>query len=126
MILGQAKRAVARLNEEEQADVRLVAVSLDPEHDTQESMARLASAQEVAAPFFNLCVGEPATINPILDKMGIERHRDPATGIIEHTNLFLVIDRSGKVAYRLSLGSLQEDWLVEALRLLCAETEPKS
>lgn len=126
MILGQAKRAVARLNEEEQADVRLVGVTLDPEHDTRESMARMARGQEVAAPFFNLCIGEPATVNPILDKMGIERHRDEKTGVIEHTNLFLVIDRGGKIAYRLSLGSLQEAWLVEALKLLCAEPEPKS
>lgn len=126
MILGQAKRAVARLNEEEQADVRLVAVTIDPENDTQESMARLAAGQEVAAPFFNLCVGAPGTINPILDRLGIERYLDPKTGIIEHTNLFLVIDRGGKIAYRLSLGSLQEEWLVEALRVLCAEPEPKS
>ncbi|MCA8917222.1 MAG: SCO family protein [Planctomycetes bacterium] len=124
MILGQAKSAVARLTPEEQADIRFVAVTLDPEHDDQAKMLNMAEGQGVKAPFYNLCVGEPEIINPLLNRMGIERHRDKETGVIEHTNLYLVIDRSGKIAYRFSLGTVQEDWLVEALHITCAEPEP--
>jgi protein SCO1 len=54
--------------------------------------------------------------------MGIERVRNAETGLIDHANLFLVIDRQGRVAYRFTLGDRQEQWLVSALRLLLAET----
>ncbi|MBZ0136806.1 MAG: SCO family protein [Planctomycetes bacterium] len=123
MIFAQAKRAVARLNEEEQADVYFVAVTLDPENDSVEGLAKLAQGQGLAAPAFNLVTGDSLEVNKTLNRMGIERYRDEL-GVIQHTNMFMVIDRAGTVAYRFSLGDLQEDWLVEALKLVCAEPEP--
>lgn len=125
MILDQVKRAVARLTPEEQADVRIIAVTMDPEKDTVDALRKLGEGQEVSAPDFNLLTGEPIEINNVLDHMGIERRTDPDTGIIDHTNLFLLVDRRGRVAYRFSLGELQEDWMVEATKLLCAEPEPR-
>lgn len=72
---------------------------------------------------YHFLTGDSGQVNQALDKMGLERFRDEH-GVIQHTNLYLVIDRTGKVAYRFSLGELQEDWLVEALKLVCAEQEP--
>lgn len=126
MILDQVKSAVARLNEEERNDVHVVAVTLDPENDNVEAMRKYAEGQEVSAPAFNLLTGEPEEVNDVLDHMGIERHRNPDNGVIDHTNLFLVMDRAGRVAYRFSLGDLQEDWLVKAVKLLVTEPEPSS
>lgn len=126
MILAQAKSAVARLTEKEQRDVFLVAVTLDPENDDPAALKKLADGQGVSAPQWNLCTGDSVSINKALDKMGIERRTDEETGVILHTNLFLVVDRAGKVAFRFSLGDLQEDWLVEALHIVCAEQGPQS
>jgi len=41
--------------------------------------------------------------------------------VIDHANLFLLLDRNGKVAYRLGLGDRQERWLASALRILLQE-----
>ena len=121
MILGQARRAISGLSEEERAAVTVVAITLDPERDTPETMGRMASAQGVSAPLFRLVSGEPDEVNRTLDRFGFARSRDPETGIIDHANLFLLVDRSGRIAYRFSLGEQQEEWLGEAIRLLVRE-----
>ena len=121
MILGQAKRAVSSLPPEKRGDVTVVAVTLDPKKDTPEILAGMAKAQGVSAPVFRLATGDPEIVEPLLDRMGIERRSDPATGVIDHSNLFLVVDREGKVAYRFTLGDRQERWLETALGLLVAE-----
>jgi len=121
MILGQARRAVASLPPEKRGEVTVVAVTLDPKKDTPEVLARMAEAQGVSAPSFRLATGATEVVEPLLDRMGIERRRDPATGVIDHANLFLAIDRRGRVAYRFTLGERQERWLETALGLLVAE-----
>jgi protein SCO1/2 len=121
MILKQAKRAIAALTPEERAHVTIVGVTLDPQHDTPEVLAKMAAGQGVTAPTFRLATGAPNVIEPLLDRLGIERRRDPETGVIDHSNLFLVVDRQGRIAYRLTLGERQEQWLITALHQLVAE-----
>ena len=94
---------------------------LDPENDSLEVLARLAQLQQMSAPLYNLVTGEADEVERILDDMGVARQRDPETGIINHASLFILVDRDGKVAYRLGLGERQERWLVSALRVLLRE-----
>jgi protein SCO1/2 len=121
MILAQARRVVGALTAKERAEVTVVAVTLDPTRDDRRALAALAAAQQVSAPAWRLVGGEPARVEATLDAMGITRKRNPETGLIDHANLFLVVDRAGRVAYRFTLGELQERWTVEALRSLVAE-----
>jgi protein SCO1/2 len=121
LILDQAKRTIGRLTSEERRELRVVAVTLDPEHDSPEVLASLAQHQGLELPLFNLVTGQPADVERVLDEMGIARERSPETGVINHTNLFLVLDRAGRVAYRFALGDRQERWLEEALQLLLDE-----
>lgn len=122
MIMSQAKRAVSGLTAEERADLSVVAITLDPERDDQKALSAMARAQGVRAPLFQLVTGEPGRVNAALDALGIVRSRDPATGVIDHANLFLLVDRKGRIAYRFSLGSRQQEWLATALRLLIQES----
>ncbi len=124
MILGQAKRAVASLGVDERRDVTVVAVTLDPEHDDRASLSRMAQAQRVEAPLFRLSWGPPPEVDAVLDGLTIARTRDPATGVIDHASVFVLVDRAGHVAYRFALGAVQERWLSEALRLLVRESAP--
>lgn len=124
MILAQAKQAAAALTPEEREGVRFVAVTMDPVRDTPEVLHELAGAQGLDPPTWQLLSGPPEHVNSLLDRMGLAREVDPATGLIEHSNLFLVLDRRGTVAYTFALGELQERWLIEALRLLVAERPP--
>ncbi len=121
MVLTQSKEAIAELSEEERGDLRVVAVTMDPGHDTPAVLAGLAEHYGMEAPLYNLVTGEPARVEKVLDDMGIARSRDPETGVIDHVNLFLLVDRDGKVAYRLGLGERQKRWLVSALRVLLRE-----
>jgi protein SCO1/2 len=120
-LLAQAKRAVSELEPAEADDLTVLAVTLDPERDSQAVLAELSRLQDLPAPRYHLLTGEPSQVEGTLDAMGVARQRDPETGIIEHANLFLLIDRSGRLAYRLGLGPTQERWLASALRVLLGE-----
>ncbi len=121
-ILTQAKGALAEIAPEERDDLRVVAVTLDPEKDSPEVLAELAGMHGLDPPLYHLVTGDPSEVEEILDRMGISRRRDPETGVIDHANLFLLLDREGKIAFRLGLGDRQERWLVTALRILLRES----
>jgi protein SCO1/2 len=123
LLLTQAKAAVAELTPEEREDLRLLAVTLDPENDSQEVLGQLAQNFGLQAPLYQLLTGPPPEVESVLDRMQVARQRDPATGVIDHANLFLLIDRDGRLAYRLGLGERQQRWLVSALRVLLDERD---
>ncbi len=135
MIMGQAKRAVAGLNPAERADLVVLGVTLDPAHDTTAVLTEMASAQGVTLPTWHLLTGAPDAVEATLDRWAFARRRNPETGQIEHANLFVLVDRNGRQAFRLSLTTDAQSgpdsgastatgrnaWLEEALRLLLAE-----
>ncbi len=121
-ILAQAKASVAELAEEQLEDLRVVAVTMDPANDSSQVLSLLAQNHELESPVFNLVTGPVAEVERTLDRMQIARTRDPETGVIDHANLFLLIDRDGKLAYRLGLGERQQRWLTTALGVLLNET----
>lgn len=121
MILGQAKRVVAALPPEHRSEVTVLGVTLDPARDDIATRAGMARAQDVAAPAFHLLGGDPATVERALDALDISRRRDSTTGAIEHANVFVVVDRAGRVAYRFGLGERNEARLLDAVRQLVAE-----
>jgi protein SCO1/2 len=121
LILSQAKGAIAELSPEEREGLRLIAVTMDPENDSPDVLQKLAQNHGMQPPLYHLVTGASADVEPLLDRMEIARQRDPETGIINHANLFLLIDRQGRVAYRLGLGERQQRWLTSALRVLLRE-----
>lgn len=121
VILNQVKAAVAALDPELVEDLRVVGVTLDPGRDDPAQLAKLVKAHGLEQPLFRLATGEVEVVEKALDDIGVARTRDPETGVIDHANLFLVIDRQGQVAYRFTIGERQERWLTQALQLLLAE-----
>jgi len=119
--MAQAKAAVAALTETQRRDLTIVGITLDPENDTPERLTDMAVGQKIGAPMWNLVTGEPAKVERVLDLLSVERQRDPETGVIDHSNLFILVDREGRVAYRLTLGKQQQLWLISALQVLLAE-----
>jgi cytochrome oxidase Cu insertion factor (SCO1/SenC/PrrC family) len=121
VILSQTKAAIAELSPEEREDLRVIAVTMDPENDSPDVLGELAKNHGMPSTLYHLVTGDPADVEPLLDRMQIARQRDPETGIISHANLFLLIDREGRIAYRLGLGDRQQRWLTSALRVLLRE-----
>ncbi len=128
MILAQIKRVLRTLPPKQQKNVHVLAITLDPKRDTTQRLSNMAKAHKVKAPTFNLLTGEVSDVNRVLDSFNFARKRNPKTGVIDHVNLFILIDRKGKIAYRFTLGKRQESWLTQALQLLLREgqTTPTS
>ena len=120
-LLAQTKTAVQALTPAERENLRVVAVTIDPEHDSQADLAELAMHHGMNTPVYNLVTGAVDRVEHLLDQMEVARRVDPETGMIEHANIVLLIDRRGKVAYRLGLGARQQRWLGSALHLLLGE-----
>jgi protein SCO1/2 len=121
VILSQTKAAIAELGADEVEDLRVIAVTMDPGNDSSEVLAQLAENHGMSTPLYNLVTGPSDTVEGVLDAMQIARQRDPETGVINHANLFLLVDRDGRLAYRLGLGERQQRWLTSALRVLLNE-----
>jgi protein SCO1/2 len=121
VILNQTRAAIAELSPEEREGLRVIAVTMDPESDSPDVLRELAKNHGMQSPLYHLVTGNPVDVERLLDRMEIARQRDSETGVISHANLFLLVDREGRVAYRFGLGERQQRWLVSALRVLLRE-----
>jgi protein SCO1/2 len=120
-ILSQTRAAIAELSPEEREGLRVIAVTMDPQRDSPDVLRQLAKNHGMRSPLYHFVTGHPVDVERLLDRMEIARQRDAETGVISHANLFLLIDRDGRIAYRLGLGERQQRWLVSALRVLLRE-----
>jgi len=125
MILEQAKQTMASLAPEERDDVVLIAITMQPEKDTPHLLNQVADYRKLNQYNTQLLTGETDYVNDVLDKLRVSRYKMGDSDNINHTNIFLVIDRKGKIAYRFSLGKIQQEWMTEALRILIREIEPE-
>jgi cytochrome oxidase Cu insertion factor (SCO1/SenC/PrrC family) len=105
----------------ERSQIAFVAVTLDPARDTPEGLKEMAAARKLDPGSMRLATGDPAAVDSLLDRLGMGRRIDPATGNIEHAGLILVCDRAGRIAYRFTLGETQRAWTLAAIRGLIAE-----
>jgi protein SCO1/2 len=125
-ILQQVQRTLAGLPPEVRREVSVLALSLNPEYDTRQLMAAVTEAYGFAYPEFRYANGDPATVNALLERLQFARMRNRVTGQIEHSNLFLLVDRAGEIAYRFSLNPQHAPWLHAALQQLAAEAPPRA
>lgn len=121
MIFAQLRTVTGALSEAELKQLTIAAITLDPERDDVTRLAAIADSQNLTLPTYQLLTGDSAMVNHVLDNYGFIRKHDPETGEIDHNNLFILIDRGGRVAYTFTLGETQQAWLTEALHKLLAE-----
>lgn len=121
MIFAQLRNVTDALSPAELSQLTFAAITLDPERDDVARLAEISESQKLPLPTYQLLTGESKTVNHVLDNYGFIRKRDAETGEIDHNNLFIVIDRGGRVAYTFTLGETQQAWLIEALHKLLAE-----
>lgn len=121
MMLTKIRTVLDQLTPEERKQMAVVAFSLNPEADTRELRKITSNLYGMKAPRFHFVSGVPAEVNALLDQLNVARTRDEKTGQIMHSNLFFLLDREGRIAYRLSLSQNEQSWLISALRVLLAE-----
>lgn len=119
MILREVKDLIETLPAEHRGRFHALALSLDPHYDTTSMMRAVATAYGFPSPGFHYMNGTPEDMRPLLTHMQFSPILNEKTGIIDHANLFILIDASGKIAYRFNLDPRHRPWLQEAaLQLL--------
>lgn len=120
-ILQETKSVLASLAPDVRSRISVVAVSLNPEEDTPDLMRRVTEGYGFRHPEFRYLNGEPAGMHETLTRLGFARVKNPVTGVIDHANLFLLLDARGEIAYRLTLDPRHRSWLPAALNALASE-----
>ena len=123
-ILVETKTLIDSLPPELRGRVSIVALSLNPEEDTLDLMDRVTEGHGFSYPEFRYLNGPPAGMHETLTRLGFARVRDPRTGVIDHANLFLLLDAQGEIAYRFTLDVRHRSWLQEGLVALAKEATP--
>jgi protein SCO1/2 len=120
MMLTKIRTTLDQLTPAERDELAVVAFSLNPEADTRELRAMTARMYGIKSQF-HFVSGVPSELDALLDRLDVVRKRDEKTGQILHSNLFFLLDREGRIAYRLSQSQNESSWLISALRVLLAE-----
>ncbi len=121
MMLKKIREVLDQLTPAERAELAVVAFSLSPEVDTRELRTMITKSYGFHTAQFHFVNGLPSEMNVLLEKLNIGRMRDEKTGELVHSNLFILLDHEGRIAYRLSLSQREQSWLVSAVRTLLAE-----
>jgi protein SCO1/2 len=121
MMLSKIRSVLDELTAAERNELAVVAFSLSPEADTRELRKMISRMYSMDSPRFHFVNGVPGEVNALLDQLNVARTRDEKTGQIMHSNLFFLLDRDGRIGYRLSLSENEQSWLIEAVRALLQE-----
>ncbi|AOS43316.1 SCO1/SenC [Lacunisphaera limnophila] len=122
-IFKEVQALLTEFTAAERADLRVVALSLNPEYETTEIMAAMAEGRGFTYPEFRYVNGrDPAGMRDVLKRLQFSVTRNPETGVLDHANLFLLVDRSGRIAYRFTLDPRHRAWLRAGLRQLLLES----
>lgn len=123
MLMDHAIKVMENLSPEEREETVFIAITMDPERDSPEILSRMAGLYnlESYSHAYEMLTGEPERVNRVLDEIGIRRQIDEQSGSISHMNLFLLMDKTGKIAFRFSLGDRQINWMTRAVKKLVSE-----
>lgn len=72
------------------ADVRIVSLTLDPEHDTPADLARYAKAQDIPGDGWIFLTGKPSQVDAELALFGLRREREKDGSITHNVAAFLL------------------------------------
>jgi len=93
-------------------DVRLVSVSIDPEHDSPQVLSEYASRFEAKSDRWIFLTGPKSEITEFTTRGMLQALATDSSGIPTHSTRFLIIDRNGEIR---KIRHLDEPELVQKL-----------
>ncbi len=109
-----------RLSAAANGRVFFVGITVDPERDTAEVLARYAKAHSADAGAWAFLTGTPAEIREVTRRYGIYSQKQPQ-GDVDHTFLTSLIDQSGTLRVQYLGVRFDPDEMLQDLRSLLAE-----
>ena len=119
--LGILKRAVDSLTPEEQAQVAVLMVAVDPERDTPEVLARYMALFHAD---FEAATGDPAVVSDVLASWGVQVTRSPVEAggyTVSHPASIYFLDRQGRWVLALDHSHPAEHFADDIRRLILSE-----
>ena len=98
-IVGEFKRIEAALPPADRARAGFVLVSLDPRRDTPARLREYAASLRLDPARWTLLTGDEDGVRELAALLGI-RYRPEGAEDFSHTNVYLVLDKSGRIVYR--------------------------
>jgi len=117
-LLIETVRAVERSTPEPQRTrLRVLMISLDPEHDTPDALAKLARERRIDTSRWTLARADEATVRKIAALLNVRYRRLPDGGY-NHSSSVTLLAPNGEIAAQSAVLGRSDDALVEAIRTL--------
>ena len=113
LVAQQIRAAIDDLPPAERAEVRALALSVDPPRDSAAAARRFIRTHHVQG-YLDFLLGPPRTLRPLWRSYGFA----PETEAREHNSLAVLIDRRGRERVSFSVGFLTPESLSHDLRIL--------
>jgi protein SCO1/2 len=121
LLFSRLKRLEAALTPEARAQLRVVLVSLDPEHDTPASLQQLARAHGLDTTRWRLLRTEEASVREVAAVLGI-KYRPLRDGQMNHSTVITLLDRQGAIDMRVDGADRDTAELVARMNALSQGT----
>jgi protein SCO1 len=99
----------------ERAHIRVLLISIDPEHDTTESLRALATARRIDLSRWTLVHTDEATVRKIAAVLGIQYRRLP-DGNYNHASVISLLTPRGEIAMQSTVLGKADEQLAASLR----------
>lgn len=116
LLVESARAVVESLNAAERANLGIMLISLDPERDTAQALARMQRERSIEAPNWTLVKPAPRDVRRIAGLLGV-RYRPLADGGFNHTTALVLLDAEGRIVARTAnLGGWPDAAFLSAVR----------
>lgn len=100
ILIRDANRVFRGVDESLQKDMRVLAITFDPENDTPERLHVYAEEKGLNIPEWHFVTGSASNIRQIAMLLGVE-YTKKSDGHFAHSNLVTVLDGNGMIAERM-------------------------
>jgi protein SCO1/2 len=116
LIVDSGKAIEQSLSAEERTRLGVTLISLDPEHDTPDVLARMRRERDLDPARWTLARPDPRDVRAIAGLLGV-RYRALAGGEFNHTTVLVLLDADGRVVARTEkVGGLPDPTFLAAVR----------
>lgn len=122
LIIDTLKKTERALPESERAGFEVLLVSIDPDRDTPEALARVAAKHRVDDPRWHLARAEKNDVRRIAAVLGVQ-YKPLDDGEFSHSSALILLDAQGRIVARSDKLGEADPEFVAALRRVVA-TKP--
>lgn len=100
ILIRDANRVFESVDQKTRNDVRVLAVTFDPDNDTPEKLSQYAAEKNLDLPEWHFVTGKKTDIRELAMLIGVE-YSKKSNGHFAHSNLLTLIDGDGKIVLRM-------------------------